>query len=1434
MKTNPIPELKTQLSILPAVLAASALSLANALAFIDSDSNGLDDVWETIYFGALGNDPNADPDGDSRSNLDECNATTDPLDLESRLEVVDFEIYPTDARISWMTMLGKKYRVQFSGDLQDWSQQLTQGGSPVDFQGNGGKLILDLSDPANPLIKGGATREVWLGLGNGNVNNFKTTILNWTDANTPAAPAVATAPSGTELTERLQAPTNYGDQYGQRLRGFITPSETGDHTFYIAGRHQCEFWLSTVDGSTSPADLNLVLRQTNNSIVTPEDWTYYATNGIAPDDQKSAPVALTAGEMYYFEVLHRHSGREDHLAVGWTKPSDGTGDIEVVPGENICAAVDLSDTNAPAIIGTAGNQFVRVSTFAPGSAESYDTDGDGIDDGTENLLASYNPFESNSSGHATGDDSDSVDDALAATTETISAAVIDGSAREDNGFQGNGVPRLRDVLRFTLSRVGTLKPLTVFYNLGGGDDMVDGSPQEENGAEPGDYNEEDINGAPLAGFITFPAGSNLLQIVLDPANDGIYEYPETVSLTIDDTEVDYTVDPGNQRVEALIYDQRNEVENEILFVGFSLPHPDAGGAKGSAICSGKLSANRDQLTLFTSITANFSSPQNNSHVHKDVGNPGADPIAFSLPQVGEIGPLDWPLHDNGGFTPKKMIDSLFNQVDESTTPGETRLYINWHTNNNPGGELYAFLSPATGSVDPPIPDDPPAIVQFDPVTQEKELRREITRFLTQSTFGPTEALVDDLYNRVLNEPGNDRIQVFGDWIDEQLDTALTPQSTLLDYCFAADWQELVLRGYYDPTFFEQSDWGVFGPPELRNPPEPAISALTLPGSWPYVMPKDENTINYAVHDVANGPPRPSAAYPVSQSFISSVHRPQQLGLGRVWRESPRRGIWTIMMNAKDQVRQRLAFALSQIVVISAEDTKTRNHYYGRARYWDMLAENADDTYRELLEAVTYSPMMGQYLSHLKNRKEADLDNDGIPDVFADENYAREIMQLFSIGLVQMHLDGSLALSAANGLPQATYDNTDITELSRVMTGLSISRYSDHTNWDNPVLNNNFDRVGDQRFGSTHDYPMRMFGSQHDVSSKTIVGGLVVNNTAGDTTARGNADLADVHDWLAGSGAAPYDGYPSTPPFIARRLIQRLVSSNPPRDYVYRVAKAFHDSGGNIKETAKAILLDYHARSFEVIDITYGRKKPPLMAYVQASRALGGQTNVLISELGNGAGDSSDYGLPLEQVNNYTGNASRFRYQITNNNLSMAPMHALTVFNFYLPDYTPPVGGIAAAGMVGPEFQILDETSVIQNINYFRTLTWSGGTNAGQGLTGIANATYNGYTSTDDNNRLDRDGWIAKYNAYTGAEWERDKQLIDALDEILNAGWLQRTYTLDPADRGDGMVADPIRNPYESIIDALTKSYGTSVNDIRDKVRLAFYLMTTTSPFMVQK
>jgi len=1285
---------------LPSLLLTLALMFGAATSFaLDTDGNQLDDVWEILYFGQTGNSATADPDGDGADNRAECRASTDPNDAQSLFRILATSDLPNE-RLDWDSRCGKMYRVQYSDDITTgWTDVFDvpgPGGTrvPVRIPGNGGLLCLDLADPARPLFKGGATREVWVGIGNNaNVDNFKRDQLGWANSTTPAAfDAPLMAPSGVENTVGLQAPTNERDGYGQRLRGFIEAPESGDYTFYIAGRHQCEFWLSSVPGSRAPGDLVRVLRQTTTSILRPADWTWHVDRSLT-DQQASAPVSLQEGELYYFEALHRHWGQEDHLAVGWTRPSQAAGTIEVVPGDFVCPDIDLTGSNAADLFAP-DRHFFRVITDGPGDPDAPDTDGDGIDDGTEGMLPGWDPFDPTSADPTNGatPDLDALTAAVNAAAEQVSVVLQDGRATENVGVADNGIPRFRDPARFRLQRVGSLRPLTVFYSLSGGDNIniATGLPMEEETPEAGDYNEEDEGGAPLVGSITFPAGETRMQVVIDAVNDVVHEYPETVSLLVD-PHSDYSVDLAAERAEARIYDERNVEENEILFVGFTLPQPGSLQPKGSAICSGKLSAEKDELTLFSSITAGFSAPQSNSHVHKDEGIPGSDPITFSLPPTGEITDLLWPLNDNGSYTPQKMIDSLFNQVNETTTTGESKLYVNWHTANNPAGELYAFLCPATGSVAPPDPADPPPIAFIDPVAQETELRREITRFLNQATFGADPASIDDVYAKVLAEPAQDRMVVYEQWIDEQLDQTVFDQTRMIDYTFASDWQGWVQRGYFDPSFFEVADWGSNGAPQNRNPAEPAINALPLPARWPRLPNFDPEALDYT--DPASFP-TPNDPFPLSQQFMDSVRRGQDLGLGEEQQRGDRHGYWSAMANAHDQLRQRLAFTWSQILVISANDGEIQRHYYGKARYWDMLAENADDTFREMLEGVTYSPMMGQYLSHLKNTKEADLDGDGQADVFPDENYAREIMQLFSIGLFELHPDGTLVLDPDEGLPKPTYDNTDITELSRVMTGFSYSRAGDNTNWNNPPENNNFTIArGNKYYGARYEYPMKMFGAQHDTGVKTIAGGRVIDNSSlSDDTTIGHADMASAHDWFAGSGAAPYDGHPSTPAFIARRLIQRLVTSNPPRDYIHRVATVFADTGGDLQAVTKAVLLDYHARSPEIIDDSYGRKKPPLIAYLQLLRGLEARTQLPVTELGNGAGDATDYGLRFVQRANYTRD-SRFRYGTTDENLTMTPVGAPSVFNFYLPDYAPG-GAVAGSSLVAPEFQILNEITVM--------------------------------------------------------------------------------------------------------------------------------------------
>ena len=352
--------------------------------------------------------------------------------------------------------------------------------------------------------------------------------------------------------------------------------------------------------------------------------------------------------------------------------------------------------------------------------------------------------------------------------------------------------------------------------------------------------------------------------------------------------------------------------------------------------------------------------------------------------------------------------------------------------------------------------------------------------------------------------------------------------------------------------------------------------------------------------------------------------------------------WKIAINGEDQLRQRVAFALSQIFVVSVENAVLNNWQEGTANYYDLLVQGAFGNYRDLLENVTLSPIMGIYLSHLRNAK-ADPETGSVPD----ENYAREVMQLFSIGLNQLQPDGTLKLNPS-GLPIATYDNTTIQEMAKIFTGWSFRV----NNPNNP----NFFRRG----GANYIDPMSLFPDFHDTGPKTIVGGIAVPAGQG-----GEADLRVTLDALF--------EHPNTGPFIARRLIQRLVTSNPSPNYVYRVAQKFADNGsgvrGDLGAVVRAILTDFEARSPEVAAITgFGKLREPLLRMTNLFRIA--------------PATSEDGRLDLRNLDRDFG---------------QQPLNSPSVFNFWEPDYVRP-GPLAAAGLFAPEFQVLTDTTAITAAN----------------------------------------------------------------------------------------------------------------------------------------
>jgi uncharacterized protein (DUF1800 family) len=349
------------------------------------------------------------------------------------------------------------------------------------------------------------------------------------------------------------------------------------------------------------------------------------------------------------------------------------------------------------------------------------------------------------------------------------------------------------------------------------------------------------------------------------------------------------------------------------------------------------------------------------------------------------------------------------------------------------------------------------------------------------------------------------------------------------------------------------------------------------------------------------------------------------------------GWWNISVNAPDQLRQRVGFALSEIFVTSDVASSLSNQPEALANYYDLLANDAFGNYRQLLQDVTLSPVMGNYLNMLRNAPA-----NAAKGTAADENYAREVMQLFTVGLNLLHPDGSLELSSA-GQPIPSYDpEATVVQTANVFTGWSY-----------------FSTLAKPSFtGGTADWydPMMLFPAFHDNTLKTILGGVILPANEG-----GVADLKAELDTLF--------NHQNTAPFVSRELIQRLVTSNPSPGYIYRVAQVFANNGsgtrGDLGAVVKAILLDPEARSSTLLsNAGFGKLKEPLLRQTALYRAFGAA-----------AADG------------------RFSIFNSDNTLGQTVLDSPTVFNFFLPNYIQP-GTLASAALYAPEFQITTASTLL--------------------------------------------------------------------------------------------------------------------------------------------
>ncbi len=465
--------------------------------------------------------------------------------------------------------------------------------------------------------------------------------------------------------------------------------------------------------------------------------------------------------------------------------------------------------------------------------------------------------------------------------------------------------------------------------------------------------------------------------------------------------------------------------------------------------------------------------------------------------------------------------------------------------------------------------------------------------------------------------------------------------------------------------------------------------------------------------------------------------------------------YDFIFNEPDKLRQKVAFALSQIFVVSKQSAALDDEIPMLVRYHDFFHQGAFGNYRDILGQVAYSLTMGRYLSHFQNQR-ADL----IGKTFPDENFAREILQLFSIGLHQLNLDGTLQLDA-DGKVIPTYDIENVAELAKIFTGLAAELDSDGT------INDNFFDISIDELP-----PMIMFNDYHSVGDKNILPGVTI--PAGQN---GIDDIEQALDAIF--------NHQNVGPFMAIRLIQNLVKSNPSSLYVKRVASVFNDNGqgvrGDLGAMVKAVLLDPEARECDWIDHPQnGKLIQPIERFTTLFNAF-------------------DISSPSDTL---------WFYDVTDfdEKMKQAFQYSPSVFNYFSPLYAEDEF-IAPLDLVSPEFQILDAISSIGYINELEDA--------------LKKKPFSNKTATND---------IGQYLATNN----NDEPILDFTDEI-NIYNSQGVYPL--LDRLDILICrGQLSQSVKDIIANTINQNEASVSgyDSTDAVHDALYYIFISPDYMIQK
>lgn len=772
-----------------------------------------------------------------------------------------------------------------------------------------------------------------------------------------------------------------------------------------------------------------------------------------------------------------------------------------------------------------------------------------------------------------------------------------------------------------------------------------------------------------------------------------------------------------------------------LFTAYMRPEGSA-VTPGSGFATLMLSGDETYAVLKANYS-NLTTPEVAKHIHGPAGPAANAGILFDI-DTAEYNEADqswrWDIVQVGTHTPADVVAAI--------KSGNT--YINIHSSQYPSGEIRGQFVLSTGSQTFTPPPAPPALPGGPPTSQDA------ARFLQQATFGPTSAEITRVtqigFDAWLNEQFATPLhKLVTQPAGNTFENPIVGTGSMITRPRGAGWTfegnsgitgnrgKLTLpvapnfpidAPHFNQAAFVKATGKVRQTFSVAQPGKYIVSFLAAPrtnmGNQPTLVLRVNNVVQSTQalnrNLTSSDPGRYNAFFTLPIQLAAGNHEVSFEGTTtgtedtamfddvRIFLASSHAGIvrarlgsetdqinsantnintwWRVALTGDDQLRQRVAFAYSQIFVVSAQDGSINGRPGALGHWHDMLADNAFANFRDLLKDVTLHPIMGQYLNMRGNTKP-------ISPLFTapNENYAREVLQLFSTGLNELQPDGTLKLGS-NGLPIATYDQSIIEGFSHVFTGWNAVGTGTTANNRIPVLRNvtvavagggTTQRRRIQNYNDNYSAPMVVNAANTSNSSKKLLSGVVIPARATQTTATATAELETAIDNIF--------NHPNVGPFICRQLIQRMVASNPSPAYVYRVAQVFNNDGtgvrGNMRAVVKAILTDYEARTTTVLaNQGVGRLREPLIRVTSSIRPFS----------------------PTSQT------AGRFAINTTDTQLGQTPYRSPTVFNFYEPFYVHP-GQLADNGLHAPEFQISTEIMAVNVPNFLQTGIYNSGATA---------------------------------------------------------------------------------------------------------------------------